>query len=287
MLRGKNAIIKENRGPCSFEMTKDYFWGCNEETGAFFKFSVTKDSVSLTVGNVNLAVSDKEEISATFKNDTDYKVKCSEIIAKIGNSLSRLIQEGKYEPYLVDLSYEFGNSKLVFGSKYANELYKQFADMITTKFSHYMACKAIIDCYQAQLREVDEKIIAFNKKSNLYQKLHKRELAGYAGTKMRIVGQIKAEQNSIGPFKEFKKEYKEHSLRQYLSDKTKDRLELDALSQAIPIASSVIIGPFGVVEDGTVDQISDEIVKSNLKGARFDSLVKMALRYKELKQKTA
>ena len=42
-MKTKEQTIKGKNGPCSFELTKEYFWGQDEESGVYFKFTVTKN----------------------------------------------------------------------------------------------------------------------------------------------------------------------------------------------------------------------------------------------------
>ena len=285
-MKTKEQIIKGKNGPCSFELTKEYFWGQDEETGVYFKFTVTKNNVTIAVGNMNFPINEKEEITANFKSLEEYEEKCSEIVNKIGSSLPRLIKEDKYEPYLVDLSYEFGKSKLVFGSKYAELLYAKYCEMVTRKFAYFTAHRIMLETYQEEFKEVDAEVKKFNSRKGLYKKIHKVELARLEYNKKLISEHIQNCEKAMAPYVKFREEIYKKSLKKYLSEETSRKMEINVLELAIPEAFDTIVGPLGF-DDASFDERIDALTKGKLEIPRIQPLVNSAFRYLELKQKTA
>lgn len=285
-MKTKEQIIKGKNGPCSFELTKEYFWGQDEETGVYFKFTVTKNNVTIAVGNMNFPINEKEEITANFKSLEEYEEKCSEIVNKIGSSLPRLIKEDKYEPYLVDLSYEFGKSKLVFGSKYAELLYAKYCEMVTRKFAYFTAHRIMLETYQEEFKEADAEVKKFNSRKGLYKKIHKVELARLEYNKKLISEHIQNCEKAMAPYVKFREEIYKKSLKKYLSEETSQKMEINVLELAIPEAFDTIVGPLGF-DDASFDERIDALTKGKLEIPRIQPLVNSAFRYLELKQKTA
>ena len=285
-MKTKEQTIKGKNGPCSFELTKEYFWGQDEESGVYFKFTVTKNNVTIAVGNMNFPINEKEEIAADFKSFEEYEEKCSGIVNKIGSSLPRLIKEDKYEPYLVDLSYEFGKSKLVFGSKYAELLYARYYEMVTKKFAYFTAHRIMLEAYQEELKEADAEIEKFNNKKGFYKKMHKAELMRLEYNKKLISEHIQNCEKAMAPYVKFREEIYKKSLKKYLSEKTSQKMEIDVLELAIPEAFDIIVGPFGF-EDVSFDEKINALTKGKLDIPRIQPLISSAFRYLELKQKTA